>query len=35
LAFDYGDRTVRFGKGLREAEARELVDEMSRYLFNG
>jgi len=34
LAFDYGDRTVRFGKGLREAEARELVDEISRYLFN-
>jgi hypothetical protein len=29
LAFEYGDRTVRFGKGLRRAEARELVDEIT------
>ena len=35
IAFDYQDRAVRFGRGLREAEARDLVDEISRYLFDG
>jgi len=35
IAFEYHDRTVRFGQGLRKAEARERVDEISRYLFDG
>jgi hypothetical protein len=28
LAFEYGGRTVRFGKGLRKAEAQEVVEEI-------
>lgn len=32
IAFDYGDQTLRFGKGLRKAEAEELVDEITAVL---
>ena len=34
IAFDYGSRTVRFGSGVDEAEAREIVNELrSHYAF--
>jgi len=36
IAFDYGSRTVRFGSGLDEPEAREIVQELrSRHAFPG
>lgn len=31
IAFDYGAKTVRFGAGLDEAEARQLVEQIAEY----
>lgn len=32
IAFDYGARTYRFGRGVDEAEAKQLVAELQRRL---